>query len=396
MIADFLKISFMSMKHREVRAWLTIVGIVIGIAAIVALISISQGLENAITEQFSKMGVRDIRVTAKGLRGPPTGTGFVLTTEDVETVEKVKGVDYVLGLLMQRGEVEYNNKKALLNTMAYPTDLAQQAFIDVDLEFADGRPFSKGDKGSVLLGWNIAHDEFDKEIRVKNNIKIEEKSFKVIGVIKEAGLPTMDDAIIMTLNDARDLYDISDEVSAMMVHLLPGVDMDKAADTIHRRLKRARDNENFEVFTPKQILDQLKTILGILEIVLAGIASISLLVGGIGIMNSMYTSVLERTREIGIMKAVGATNANILSMFLFESGLMGFVGGLVGVGIGAGVALAFGTIANLLGFSLLLVKVDYKLVAFALGFAFLVGVISGTLPAYRASQLKPVDALRYE
>ncbi|MBU4501228.1 MAG: ABC transporter permease [Nanoarchaeota archaeon] len=396
MIADFLKISFMSMRHREVRSWLTILGIVIGIAAIVALISISQGLENAITEQFSKMGVQDIRVTAKGLRGPPTGTGFVLTTADVETVEKVKGVDYVLGLLMQRGEVEYSNKKALLNTMAYPTDLAQQAFIDVDLKFADGRPFSKGDKGNVLLGWNVAKDEFDKEIRVKNNIKIEDKNFKVIGIIEKAGLPTIDDAIIMTLDDSRDLYDVSDEVSAMMVHLLPGVDMEKAADMIHRRLKRARDNENFEVFTPKQILDQLSTILGILEIVLAGIASISLLVGGIGILNAMYTSVLERTKEIGIMKAVGATNANILSLFLLESGFIGAVGGLVGAGVGIGVALAFGGIANQLGFSLLLIKIDLKLIFFALAFAFIVGVISGTLPAVRASKLKPVDALRYE
>ena len=113
-------------------------------------------------------------------------------------------------------------------------------------------------------------------------------------------------------------------------------------------------------------------------------------------MNAMYTSVLERTREIGVMKAIGATDNNILTMFLLESGLTGLVGGLAGVGIGTGIAFGFGKVASQLGFSLLLIKIDYKLLFFALAFSFFVGMISGTLPAIRASKLKPVDALRYE
>lgn len=397
MMQDFFRLSFLSIKHRKIRAWLTIIGIVIGIAAIVALISISQGLENAIIEQFSKMGVKDIRVAPKGLRGPPMGASLAgLTKDDVDTVKSVKGVDYVLGVLFQRGTVEFDGKKELINTIAYPTDLAARAFLDVDLEFEEGRPFRKGERSSALLGAKVAKKAFDKEIRLRNNVEVEGKKFKVVGVFKEAGLSPIDDSVFLSIDDARGLYDEPEEVSAMTVHILPGVDMDEVAEAIERRLKRARDDENFQVFTPKQVLEQLSTILGIVGIVLVGIAAISLLVGGIGIMNSMYTSVLERTREIGVMKAVGATDASILTMFLMESGLMGLAGGLAGAGLGTGVAFSFGEIASQLGFSLLLIQIDFKLLAFALAFSFFVGMVSGTLPAVRASKLKPVDALRYE
>lgn len=397
MITDFFRISFFSVKHTKIRSWLTILGIVIGIAAIVALISISQGLENAITEQFSKLGVSDIRVAPKGMRGPPgSSSSTILTKKDVETVEKIKGVDYVLGVLGQRATVEFGNEEQRINTMAYPTELTAKAFVDVDLEFAQGRPFNKGEQGSIMIGANVAEDAFKKEVRLRNNLEIEGETFKVVGIVKKAGLPVIDDGVFLSLDDARDLFDEPEEISAMTVHTLPGEDMNKMAEVIERKLKRARDNENFQVFTPQQILEQMSTILGIVSIVLAGIAAISLLVGGIGIMNSMYTSVLERTREIGVMKAVGATNSNILTMFLLESGLIGLGGGLIGVGLGTGIAFSFGEVAAQLGFSLLLIKININLLAFALAFSFFVGVISGTLPAVRASKLKPVDALRYE
>lgn len=398
MITDFFRISFLSIKHTKTRAWLTIIGIVIGIAAIVALISISQGLENAITEQFSKLGVSDIRVTPKGMRGPPgSGSSTILTTKDVETVEKIKGVDYVLGVLGQRAVVEFGQEEKMLSIMAYPTELTAKAFVDIDLEFAQGRPFSKGEQGSIMIGANVAEDAFKKEVRLRNNLMVEGKSLKVVGIVKKSGLAVIDDGVFIALDDARDLFDKPDEISAMTVHLLPGEDMNQVAEDVERKLKRARDNENFQVFTPQQILEQMSTILGIVEIVLAGIAAISLLVGGIGIMNSMYTSVLERTREIGVMKAVGATNSDILTMFLLESGLIGLVGGLIGVGLGTGIAFSFGAVAAQLGFSLLSIKINIQLLFFfALAFSFFVGMVSGTLPAVRASKLKPVDALRYE
>ena len=142
-------------------------------------------------------------------------------------------------------------------------------------------------------------------------------------------------------------------------------------------------------------MEQISQVLGIMQVVLVGIAAISLIVGAIGIMNSMYTSVLERTKDIGIMKAVGARNSDIMKIFLIESGLMGLVGGIFGTALGTIVALIVEKISSQSGF-LLIIRIEYGLLLFGLLFAFLVGMISGALPAYQASKLRPVDALRYE
>ena len=154
-------------------------------------------------------------------------------------------------------------------------------------------------------------------------------------------------------------------------------------------------NPDFEVRTPEQILNQFSLILGVVQFILIGIAAISLVVGGIGIMNSMYTSVLERTKDIGIMKSIGATNLSILSIFLLESAILGFIGGIVGITIGSALAVIVDVIAKQAGFSILKITVDYKIILLGLFFAIIVGSISGVLPAYRASKLKPVEALRF-
>jgi len=172
--------------------------------------------------------------------------------------------------------------------------------------------------------------------------------------------------------------------------------IEKAAEDVRRMLRKTYEEEQFVVFTPEQLLSQLKDILGAIKILLSGIAAISLVVGGIGIMNSMFTSVLERRREIGIMKAVGATNRHVLLLFLIESGLIGFIGGVIGVILGITVAKSVELIAAQLGFSLLAVGLDFAVIIFMLLFASFVGMISGAIPAYQAAKLKPVDALRYE
>lgn len=395
MIDDYFLLGLRNIRGRKLRAYLTIVGIIIGIASIVALISISQGLENAITEQFDKMGVKDIRVMPKGMRGPPVGSD-ALTTKDVDTVENIVGVDYVTPVLLSYVNVEFNNKKTFTSVIAYSTDNIERSFADVDLGFSEGRNLKKGEKGSMLVGYNTAHDSFDKDIRLRNTVKVEDMEFKVVGIFEKQGNPQLDNSIYIPMEQGRDIFEKPDEVSVIVVHLQEGYDIDKMTDKIYTKLKRARDNENFQVITPKELLNQLNTILGIVEIILVGIAAISLLVGGVGIMNAMYTSVLERTREIGVMKAIGARNSSILIIFLIESGMIGLVGGVVGAALGTLFALSFGGIAAQMGFSLLSIKVEWGLILFVLGFAFIVGVVSGTLPAVRASKMRPAEALRYE
>jgi putative ABC transport system permease protein len=395
MIGDYFLLGIKDMDRRRLRSYLTIIGIIIGIASIIALVSISQGLENAITEQFEKMGIKDIRVAPKGLRGPPVGNE-VLTTKDVETVENIIGVDYVNYIILSYANVEFNNEKKFTQVIAYSTDNIQKSFADIDLGFDEGRNLKKGEKGSMLIGYNTAHKLFDKDIRLRNTVKVNNEKFKVVGVFEKQGNPQIDNSIYIPIEQGRIIFEKPEEISIMFVHIKEGYDINEMAEKIRKKLKRARNNENFQVITPKEILNQLNTILGIVELVLVGIAAISLLVGGIGIMNAMYTSVLERTREIGVMKSIGAKNSTILLIFLIESGMIGLVGGIIGAVLGTLFALSFGSIATQMGFSLLLIKVEWQLILFVLAFAFFVGVLSGTLPAIRASKLQPAEALRYE
>ena len=214
--------------------------------------------------------------------------------------------------------------------------------------------------------------------------------------MEEIGNSQDDNSINIDFDTFREIFDAEDRVDAITATAKPGLDMDALKEKTERKLERARGDENFQVMTSANILEQVNSILGIVQFVLIGIAGISLLVGGIGIMNSMYTSVLERTKEIGIMKSVGARNSDILLIFLVESGFIGLIGGIFGVLLGTGMALAVGAIAKQAGFALLKIVIDYKILLFGLSFAFVLGMISGALPAYRASKLKPVDALRYE
>ncbi|MBU2633897.1 MAG: ABC transporter permease [Nanoarchaeota archaeon] len=396
MIKDYLKFAFNSVKHRSLRAWLTIIGIIIGVASIIALITISYGMQNAIEEQFEMFGADRLIISSKGFQGPGTQSES-LTEDDVETLKSMSEFKYVSPMIATTEQVEFHDEIKFLTVQALPAEDYTEAFADVDFEVVDGRMFRKGDKFSVVLGYRIAYkDVFEDTISVKNTIKIKGHDFRVIGIMEEIGNSQDDNAINMDLEALREILDDPERVDFITVQAKPGQDIEALSKKVEKKLERVRGDENFQVLTSTQILEQINNILGIIQVVLIGIAAISLIVGAVGIMNSMYTSVLERTKEIGIMKSVGAKNSDILMVFLVESGLIGLIGGIFGVLIGTGMALAVGYIADQAGFGLLKIVIDYQVLFFGLAFAFILGMASGVLPAYRASKLKPVDALRYE
>ena len=395
MIKEFFMYGLKHMKHRQLRSWLTILGVVIGIAAIVSLVSIGAGLENAIVEQFSALGADKIRIIPEGLTGPPAGVEG-LTDDDVDTVEDVIGVDWVSGITMSYATIEYDNQEDIMFVKGYPGDLASEGKIDIDVSLVEGDWYSETESKSVVIGHSVAYEVFDEEIMLKNDILIDEEKFKVIGILEQIGDQGSDQVVYMNFDYAREKFEMGDSVNAIVIAVEAGEDMDELVENIEKDLERDRGDDNFDVFTPEQLLDQLGSILSVVQFLLGGIAAISLVVGGIGIMNSMYTSVLERTRQIGVMKAVGASRWEIMLIFMIEAGLIGVVGGLAGVLFGVGFAFAVQGVAGLLGFSLLKIQVEWTVIAFALVFAFVIGMISGILPAYRAASLKAVDALRWE
>jgi len=395
MLRESVDFAIESMSHRKTRAFLTMLGIVIGIAAIVTLVSLGDGLENAITEEFSKMGSDIIRVVPKGLRGPPTGSQG-LTVDDASVVKKVRGVEYASPMFGSNAKVEFGREENFEQVFCYEGSKVDEIFEDLGREMLDGRRFGAGERGSIFIEEKLAKDGFGSEVMVKSSIYIEDRKFRVVGIEKNMGAPGRG-MITMEMEDCRELFEEEDAVSLIIVKVMSGFDTGFVAGVIEDKLERARDDENFEVYTPEQLLGQLTSILGVVSAILSAIAAISLVVGGMGIMNSMYTNVLERTRDIGVMKAVGAKNRQILSIFLVESGIYGFVGGVVGVVVGVGLSKLAEVIAVYgFGFGLLKIKIDLMLVLGVLVFSFFTGCLSGVFPSLRAAKLKPVDALRYE
>ncbi|MFH1649035.1 MAG: ABC transporter permease [Candidatus Woesearchaeota archaeon] len=394
MIQDYLKLTFKNLKNRKVRSWLTILGVVIGIATIVALVSIGQGLQNAIEVQFQRFGTRTLMVLPGGANGPPSQY-FFLTQDTADFLGGVKGVDYVSPLLTRSTTVEYRREQQFLAINGLDPVEGTKTLILRDSIPIEGRHLQKGDKYTAVIGYKVATDTFNQDIQTKTSILINNQKFKVEGIIKETG--GQDDSnIYIPIETARELFGAGDQVNVIAVTIKEGLDIHDVQMDIERKLDRKLGEDSYTVYTPDQILKQIGSVIGVVQAVLVAIAAISILVGAVGIMNSMYTSVLERTREIGVMKGIGASKATILTIFLLESGFQGLAGGIIGAAIGMILAKGTEIGAKLAGFDLLLIKFDPTVILFALAFAMIIGMASGFFPAWRASKLNPVDALHYE
>ena len=391
---DYFLMAVNSIRHRKLRSWLTVIGIIIGVAAIISLITMSRSLESTLQQQFETFGANRIFISGKGFQGPGTLSNG-LTMKDVETVEKISGFKYVTPGIFRSAEVKYKEETGFTLINGLPAEQYEDFFIDTGVEMQEGRTIKAGEKYVAVIGSRVAEKMFSKEIGVGNKIQINKVEFKIVGIVEEIGNNQDDNQISIPLEIAREIFHEPDKVDTIIAQVKYTSDIPLLQEKIEKELKRKRGDTNFEVVTASQILEQINQILGVMQIILVGIAAVSLLVGAIGIMNSMYTSVMERTKEIGIMKSIGARNSDVLQIFLIEAGLIGLVGGVLGTALGTGMALVIGPIAKEAGFPLI-IQIEYSVLVLGLVFAFVVGMLSGILPAYQASKLKPVDALRYE
>jgi putative ABC transport system permease protein len=402
MIKDYSKLAIKNLRKRKLRSWLTIIGIVVSIAVIFTLISLSLGLREAIDEQFKVLGTDKLFISPLGTSGMGVGGAVELTTEDIKVIEKVQGVKDLTYVAMGSGEIEFGKQKKYFYVMGIPLDRMQLYINSANLKMDEGDYIKEGDTGEVMVGYDYKYNHvFDNPVQTGDKITINGKVFKVKGVVGTIGNPSDDKNIYLSLEDFKELYNSGERVDAVIVQVDDEKNIKEISDEINKKLIKFRGvtekTKDFYISSPEELLASFDIILNIITVFLVGIAAISLLVGGIGIMNTMYTSVLERTKEIGTMKAVGAKNSDILFIFLFESGLIGFIGGFIGVLLGYAISKTVEIIAiNALNTTLLKAVVPTYLVAGCLGFAFLIGALSGTIPALMASKLKPVDALHYE
>lgn len=390
MIWDEFVLALKNIREKGTRSWLTIIGIFIGVAAVVALISLSQGFSESVEAEFEAAGTDTITIQGGDMRGDS-----YLDESDVDVVRNIFGVDVAEPILIENAEVLISGETFFVSVDGVNSEIFDQ-FPQYDIE--SGRFLRSSESGSVVLGGGVRRNVFeDVEIDIGENLQIDGENFRVIGELEESGDPGSDRSLFISLDKAQDKFDSEDKISTILARPLDTVNVTEVVEEIEEELEDERGDDDFTVQTLEQIQEAVGNIISMVEALFVGIASISLLVGGIGIMNTMYASVLEKTKDIGIMKAVGARNGNILRIFLFQSGLLGLAGGILGVIVGLSLSKgAEYVVQEFYGLDMLSVAVTPEIVIGALLFSFIVGTISGVLPAKRAANLDPVEALRNE
>ena len=400
--------AFRSLKYNTLRSALTVLGIVIGIAAVVSLISLSQGLSFTINEMMGAFGTNNVMVMPGSLEsqfgggGAPTGRPVSgrLFEKDISTLQGVAGVGDITGYIMNSQTLRFREEELKVSLMGVNPDALFRIYKDFYV-LREGRFPRDNDRNVVLLGANIADSTFEGKISVGQFIYVgpEEKKFRVVGILeKKGGLEgeDNDNAAIVHFDDLKGLSTTTlskNEINGIIFQVKEGFNVSRVAKEAEIKLAAAHhlraEDKDFAMITSESMMEQMGAITGLLSLFLAVISSISLVVGGVGVMNTMYMAVMERTREIGTLKAIGASDNAVLALFVVESGLLGMLGGIIGILIGGFVAL----IVIVAGFYAVF---DLQLILFALFFSFAVGVISGLFPAWDASKLPPIEALRYE
>jgi len=422
---EFLRLAGQSILHRRLRSWLTVIGVFIGIAAVVGLISLGLGFEKTVNDQVAGIfGVDTFIVANEGsFGGGPHGGDADEYALDLALLNSIEGVKVAAALRERTGYVQGQPDESGDQLQGFlpvlglsPELLTEFESFTGELEvMPGGRLFEPDDVEVAILDLEISQRlgvEVGDTILVAGDGS-NELNLTIVGIMAPPDEEEADseggfgaafsagsegDTISVPYGTMDLLWGPADDVLVTLVRTEPGYDVDEVADRAEDELN-AQGSEIMAI-TYGDISEQIGQFTNIANAILAGIAGISLVVGAVGVMNTMYTSVLERTKEIGVMKAVGAKNGHVLSIFLIESGLMGLVGGIVGTIVGLAFAIGATALINtgdvFMGGVDMAIVIDFWLIVETLVGSFALGAFAGFLPAKRASKLPVVDALRYE
>lgn len=401
-LPETIKVALEALRVNKTRSFLTMLGIIIGVTSVILLISIGTGLKTYITEQLEGLGADalfaipgefEIEPGGGGGGGVP-GAGAAaskFTFNHIKQLEREgETIEAVMAYTENNGTMRYRGKSHITQVSGvgpnYPEIRNQKV--------ASGSFFTASQyntaKRVAVLGKTVADDLFGQENPIGKKITISDQHYAVLGVLEEKGAfggLDMDDQVFIPATTAMRQFDM-EYIQSLWIQSQSSETIPQTKEEIERILLKTLDDDEFSILDTKSILGVISSVLSTLTAALGGIAAISLVVGGIGIMNIMLVSVTERTREIGLRKAVGATPQNILVQFLIEATVLSFFGGLIGILIGVGGSLLIGRFFT--------TTVSLWAVVLAFGVSAMIGIIFGVAPAAKAAKLNPIDALRYE
>ena len=401
MIWNALQLALRAILRNLTRSLLTILGILIGVSAVVTMVTLGNGATRAVQDQIASLG-SNLLILRPGQRLGPGGAmgapNFRLA--DAQAIEsQISGVQAVAPSVTRSVTVV----RMARNWTTSVTGSTNAFFATGNWTLAEGRYFTdteeRAGRAVCVIGETVRRELFGAESAIGADIRIRQFSCEVIGLLAAKGQTTFgmdqDDVIVMPLRTVQRRLTGTQDVNAIRISVQEGASVDRTMAAVQELMRERRkigpyEDDNFNVMDTRQIAETLTSTTRVLTMLLGAVAAVSLLVGGIGIMNIMLVSVTERTREIGLRKAIGARRADILAQFLIEAVVVSSVGGLLGILVGGGIV---GLIAALTSLPSLLTPGSILL---AFGFSALVGIVFGVYPANKAARLDPIDALRYE
>ena len=399
-----ISMAFKAISGNKIRSFLTMLGVIIGVMSVIVLMAIGQGTTASVTESIASMGTNLLTVTIQtrrvggmGSKNPWAMTSsskgtVILTMDDVLSLEDDASIECVSPVVTGSLTV----KAGSTNTTASVTGVLPAYAQIINQGVQEGRYIIDADVDNrsavCVIGADLAEELYGTTSVVGNTLHIDGRAFRIVGVLESRGTSmggSSDESVVLPFTLAQRMLD-STTISSIYVSAIDSASVDDAQTVVESFLYKKYQNESsYSVMNQTQMLETANETASTLSLMLGGIAGISLLVGGIGIMNIMLVSVTERTREIGIRKAIGAKRRNILMQFLIESVVISGLGGLLGLGLG------YGLIALLERYAGMSVRMSFGVAQLAIGFSMAVGVIFGLYPANKAASLKPIDALHY-
>ncbi|MFA4960706.1 MAG: FtsX-like permease family protein [Candidatus Pacearchaeota archaeon] len=391
--------------HRKSRSFFTVLSIFIGIMTVFIFISFGLGLYNYIDEMLEGSSANKVIVQGRGFSAPGLDANFKLDEEDVRAVENSAGVLRATGAYFKIAEVKYGEDRGYGYLTGY--DPKNPLIMDVfNIEIEKGRELVGGDTNKVVLGYNYMIEDkiFPRGLRLNDKVIIQGNEMRVVGFYESLGNPQDDANIYATVDATEEIYSNENISYGWIVAEVEADQIDWAIENIERNLRSARDQERGkEDFFVQSFQDMIASYMTVLNIIIGFvflIAFISVIVSAVNTANTMITSVIERTKEIGVIKSIGAKNSEIFGIFLFESSFLGFIAGVIGVVLGFGFSELAKLILDMLGWGFLSPSYSwlfpYDIFIYCVLFATITGAISGVIPALNASKTNIVDALRYE